>query len=99
MKIPPIAPIHRAIFSPNQPQQRRQDMKWNNIKVTEIDQSAPPPPEDETTEPDISTEQWENLAKQMSDSVDDIERRANDMFFVLVAVFVVVITALGLLLY
>ena len=98
MKIPPIAPIHRAIFSPNQPQQRRQEMKWNNIKVTEIDQSAPSP-EDETTEPDISTEQWENLAKQMADSVDDIEKRANDMLVVLVTVFVIVIAALGILLY
>ena len=97
MKIPAIAPIHRAIFSPNQPQ-RRQEMKFNNVKVTETDQSAPSP-EDETTEPDISTEQWENLAKQMADSVDDIERRANDMFFVLVVVLVVVMTALGILLY
>ena len=98
MNIPPIAPIRRAIFSPNQPQQRRQDMKWNNIKVTEIDKSAPSP-EDETTEPDISPKQWENLAKQMADSVDDIERRANDMFFVLVVVLVVVLAAMGYLLY
>ena len=97
MKIPPIAPIRRAIFSPNQPQ-RRQEMKFNNVKVTEIDQSAPSP-EDETTEPDIKPEQWENLAKQMADSVDDIEKRANDMLVVLVTVFVVVITALGILLY
>ena len=98
MKIPPIAPIRRAIFSPNQPQYRRQDMKWNNVKATEIDQSAPSP-EDETTEPDISTEQWENIAKQMSDSVDDIERRANDMFIVLVSVLVVVLAAMAYLLY
>ena len=97
MKIPPVAPIRRAIFSPNQPQ-RRQDMKWNNVITTEIDQSAPSP-EDETTEPDISPKQWENLAKQMADSVDDIEKRANDMFFVLVVVLVVVMTALGILLY
>ena len=73
-------------------------MKFNNVKVTEIDQSAPSP-EDETTEPDISTEQWENIAKQMSDSVDDIERRANDMFMILVVVLVVALAAMGYLLY
>ena len=85
MRIPPIPPIRRAIFSPI-PTQRRQDMKFNNVKVTEIDKSQPP--EDEITEPDIT-----------ADSVDDIERRANDMFVVLVAVLVVVMTFMAYLFY